>query len=88
MTEINQHIHEIVDILDEEYYSIGIVSGHEALANLLSDFFDGHLDNFLEEQGSSKHEFHKIIFWVLAKKWIVEGKMWQSQQHYYAQKRA
>jgi hypothetical protein len=83
MAELNQHIHEIVDILDEEYYSIGIVSGHEALANLLSDFFDGHLDNFLEEQGSSKHEFHKIIFWVIAKKWIVEGKMWQAQDKWY-----
>lgn len=88
MTELNQHIHEIVDILDGEYYSIGIVSGHEALANVLSDFFDGHLDNFLEEQGSSKHEFHTIIFWVLSKKWIAEGKMWTPQHHYYARRRA
>lgn len=87
MSELNQHIHDIVDILDSEYYSIGISSGHEALANLISDFYDGHLDDFLTEQGSSKHEFHKIIFWVIAKKWIVEKKMWQSQQHYYAHNR-
>lgn len=88
MSEVNQHIHDIVDILDGEYYSLGISSGHEALGNLLEDFFDGRLDDFLEEQGSSKHEFHKIIFYVLAKKFVVEGKMWKSQHDYYAQKGA
>jgi len=67
MSSVNENIHDIVDLLDSEYYSIGITSGHEALGNLLEDFFDGRLDDFLEEQGSSKHEFHKLIFYVLAR---------------------
>ena len=75
MTSVNENIHDIVDLLDNEYYSMGITSGHEALANLLDDFFSGKLDDFLIEQESSKHEFHKLIFWVLAKKWIDEGKI-------------
>jgi hypothetical protein len=83
MTSPNQAVHEMVDLLDSEYYSIGITSGHEALANVLDDFFSGRLDSFLEEQGSSKHEFHKLTFWVLAKKWIAEGKMWQDQRKWY-----
>jgi hypothetical protein len=83
MTSPNEAIHEIVDLLDSEYYSIGITSGHEALANLLDDFFSGRLDSFLEEQQCSKHIFHKLIFWVLAKKWITEGKMWQDQRKWY-----
>jgi hypothetical protein len=83
MTSPNETIHSIVDLLDSEYYSLGIQSGHEAIANLLDDFFSGGLDDFLIEQGSSKHEFHKTIFWVLAKKWIAEGKMWQTQAKWY-----
>jgi hypothetical protein len=87
MTSVNENIHDIVDLLDNEYYSMGITSGHEALANLLDDFFSGKLDDFLIEQESSKHEFHKLIFWVLAKKWIEEGKMWQDQQKWYELRR-
>jgi hypothetical protein len=83
MSELNQNIHDIVDLLDEEYYSIGVQSGHDAIATLLDDFFSDRLDEFLITQGSSKHEFHKIIFWVIAKKWIVEGKMWQAQDKWY-----
>lgn len=79
---------EILDILETEYYSLGITSGHEALANLLSDFFDGFLDSTLEEWGTTKHEFHTTLFWLLAKRFIDEKKMWQSHQHYYARKRA
>jgi hypothetical protein len=83
MTSPNENIHDIVDLLDEEYYSLGVQSGHDAIATLLDDFFSGKLDEFLVEQESSKHEFHKTIFWVLAKKWISEGKMWQAQDKWY-----
>lgn len=83
MTSPNENIHDIVDLLDSEYYSLGVPSGHNAIATLLDDFFSGRLDDFLVEQGSSKHEFHKIIFWVLAKKWVEEGKMWQAQDKWY-----
>jgi hypothetical protein len=79
----NSEIYDIVEILDSEYYSIGITSGHEALANVLDDFFSGRLDGFLEEQGTTKHEFHERLFWVLSKKWISEGKMWQDQKVWY-----
>lgn len=79
----NDEIYEIVELLDDEYYSLGTPSGHEATATLLDDFFSGRLDDFLIEQGSSKHEFHTTIFWVLTKKWISEGKMWQSQDKWY-----
>ena len=83
MTLSNSDIYDIVEILDSEYYSMGITSGHEALANVLDDLLSGRLDGFLEEQGTSKHEFHKTIFWVLSKKWISEGKMWQDQKVWY-----
>lgn len=74
---------EIVDIIDENYYSMGMSSGHEALAVLISDFFDGHLDENLEEWGVTKHNFHTDIFWFVAKKWLDEKKMFQSHQHFY-----
>jgi hypothetical protein len=83
MTLTRSNIYDIVEILDSEYYSMGITSGHEALANVLDDFLSGRLDGFLEEQGTNKHEFHKTIFWVLSKKWITEGKMWQDQKVWY-----
>lgn len=79
----NDEIYDIVELLDDEYYSLGTPSGHDALATLLDDFFADRLNDFLEEQGASKHEFHKVIFWVLAKKWIHEGKMWQAQDKWY-----
>jgi hypothetical protein len=83
MTISNTEIYDIVDILDTEYYSLGVTSGHEALASVLDDFFSGRLDDFLENQETTKHDFHKTIFWVLAKKWITEGKMWQDQKVWY-----
>ena len=76
-------ITEVMDILESEYYSLGITSGHEALANLISDFLDGHLDETFAEWGVSKHQFHAEIFWFLAKRMIDEKKMWQSYQHYH-----
>lgn len=87
MASVNENIHDIVDLLDSEYYSLGVPSGHDAIATLLDDFFSGRLDDFLVEQGSSKHEFHKLIFWVLAKKWVEEGKMWQAQDKWYELRR-
>ena len=87
MASVNENIHDIVDLLDSEYYSLGVPSGHDAIATLLDDFFSGRLDDFLVEQGSSKHEFHKLIFWVLANKWVEEGKMWQAQDKWYELRR-
>lgn len=83
-----EETNEIVDALENEYYSLGVSSGHEALANLLADFFDGFLEPTLEEWGTSKHEFHTTLFWLLAKRFMDSRKMWQSHQDYYAQKRA
>jgi hypothetical protein len=77
---------EIVYILESEYYSIGIESGHEALANLLDDFFNHRLDENFIEWGTSRHEFHETIFWFLAKKLFDEGKMWQSHHDFYSGK--
>jgi hypothetical protein len=78
-----QEIKDIVELLDDEYYSLGTPSGHAGLATLLDDFFSDRLDEFLIEQGSSKQEFCSVIFYSLAKKWIREGKMWQDQQKWY-----
>lgn len=78
-----QDRNEIVDILDEHYYSLGTPSGHEALAVLMSDFFEGFLDENLEEWGVTKHEFHSVIFWLLAKKWLDEKKMWEPHSTFY-----
>lgn len=75
-------ITEVLDILDGEYYSLGISSGHEALANLIGDFLDGFLDTTLEEWGVSRHEFHSTIFWLLAKRFLDDKRMWESHQIY------
>ena len=75
---------EILDVLEDEYYSIGITSGHEAIGNLLEDFFNGRLDDNLTEWGTSKHEFHTEIFWFLAKRWFDDGKLWKSVDEFYS----
>lgn len=74
---------EMVELLDEEYYSIGIESGHEALGNLMEDFMAGRLDQNLAEWGCSKAVFPNIFF-AFAKSLHASGKIWKSHQEYYS----
>ena len=80
-------VKEIVDTLDREYYSIGITSGHEALANVVSDFLDGYMDETLKEWNLSRKEFQKVIYWNLAKHFIFTKKMWKSHEEWYGKVR-
>ena len=67
-------VKEIVDVLLEHYYSIGILSGHEAIGNMIDDYFSGYLDTNLidweitDAAGEIDREFFKReIFWAFAK---------------------
>jgi hypothetical protein len=79
---MNKH-HEIVELFDEHYYSIGVRSGHEALANLLDDYFSGNLNSNLEEYGISDDEFRQVTFFRFVKNLLSEGKMFQSHEEYH-----
>ncbi len=58
-------------LLDMEYYSIG-VTGAEALCNMLGDFNDGSLTEFLAEQEVAEAEFLMTVN-RLAVKWASEN---------------
>lgn len=58
-------------VLDCEYYSIG-VTGAEALANMLDDFNEGRLVEFLAEQEVTEAEFLMTVN-RLAVKWASEN---------------
>jgi len=73
---------DTADILDEEYYSIGIDSGHEALGNLLDDWFAGRLDEFLHENSVHAEDFPELLL-SIAKNWNDNGKMWKSHSDFY-----
>jgi hypothetical protein len=47
-------------ILEEQYYSIG-VNGAEALVNLLDDYNSGALNEFLEEAEMNEAEFYATV---------------------------
>ena len=58
-------------VLDCEYYSIG-VTGAEALSNMLDDFNEGRLTEFLAEQEATEAEFLMTVN-RLAVKWASEN---------------
>ena len=58
-------------LLDMEYYSIG-VTGAEALTNMLDDFNEGRLTEFLAEQEATEAEFLMTVN-RLAVKWASEN---------------
>ena len=58
-------------VLDCEYYSIG-VTGAEALSNMLDDFNEGRLTEFLLEQEVTETEFLMTVN-RLAVKWASEN---------------
>lgn len=73
----HEKLASVVDVLDNEYYSIGVSSGHEALATLLDDHLYGRLDDFLGGWGITDNEFRCSVFFTLVSRWIVQGKMHQ-----------
>jgi hypothetical protein len=56
-------------VLDEHFYSIG-VTGAEALFNMLSEFNEGNLTEFLAEQEVTETEFLTTVN-RLAVKWAL-----------------
>jgi len=73
---------EVIDILDKEYYSLGIESGIEALGNLLDDLYNHRFDQHLEEWGITSEELSFIIP-LLFIKLQNEGKMYKSAADWY-----
>lgn len=51
---------EILDILDEQYYSIGCPNGVEAFYNFLDDYIAGRLTDFIAEMGIEPDVFRDI----------------------------
>lgn len=51
---------EILDILDEQYYSIGCPNGIEAFYNFLDDYIHGRLAHFIEEMEIEPDVFRDI----------------------------
>lgn len=74
---------EILDILDSEFFSLGVQSGHNAYAYFIDTYLSGAMDSTLEEWGVTHGEFPQLAF-DLAKKWIDETKMWKSHEDFYA----
>lgn len=71
MTTQTKYSDTFQSILDCEYYSLG-VTGAEALANMLSDFNEGSLTEFLAEQEVTETEFLMAVN-RLAVKWASEN---------------
>lgn len=81
---ITLSFHELVELLEGEYYSIGIKSGHEALANLLDDLSSHRLDDTLIEWGMEPTpDFYARILWNVGRSLMSAGKMWQSVEDYH-----
>jgi hypothetical protein len=59
---------DIMNILSENYYSLGVESGHEALANILTEFWNNQFDENFSDWGITEWDFMVIVF-SLAKKW-------------------
>lgn len=57
MTTLNK---EILDILDEQYYSIGCPNGIEAFYNFLDDYINGRLEAFMENMEIEPDVFRNI----------------------------
>ena len=73
---------DIMDILSENYYSLGVESGHEALANILTEFWNNQFEENFSDWGIGEWDFMVIVF-ALAKKWSDEGKLWTSHEEFY-----
>lgn len=72
----------LLSLLDEHYYSIGVRSGCEALAEITDDIVSGRLDQNFIEWEIDPMEFRAIVFFALARKWFSEGKMYQSHEEW------
>lgn len=78
-----QDTREIADILISEYYSLGVESGHEALASLLTDFYEGRLIETFHDWGVTSEMFRNEIFWRVSYWMYSEGVMFTTQHDYY-----
>lgn len=73
---------EIMDIIDEHYYSLGIMSGHEAIASVILEFENHQFDENLLDWEITRSEFREIVF-MLTKRWQENGKLWLSHEEYW-----
>lgn len=80
---LSKDLKEVSQIFEEHYYSLGIESGHEALGNILEDWFAGRLDDNLKEWNVAKKDFPRIIMY-LSHRFIENNKMWKSYEDFHA----
>jgi len=73
---------DIMDILDEHYYSLGTLSGHEAISAIILEFQNDQFDENLLDWEVTRSQFREIVF-MLAERWQTEGKMWVSHLEFY-----
>ena len=65
---------EIADILESEYYSLGIESGSEAIINLLDDFYHHRFDGNIQEWQITNNDLMLIIAEVIVRLHERDGK--------------
>ena len=76
---------QVIDILDEHYYSLGTLSGHEAIATIILEFQNKQFDENLLDWEITRSEFREIVF-LLTKRWQDNGKLWLSHEEYWKDK--
>lgn len=66
---------EFVQIVSNEYHTLGVATGHEALGNLVDDLARGFLNDALLEFGSPE-ELTPMLLWKVAKVYFDENKLY------------
>lgn len=74
---------EILDILDEQYYSIGCPNGIEAFYNFLDDYIHGRLEHFIQEMEIEPDVFRDIYIPSFFNELQRTDKMKQDPMKYY-----
>jgi hypothetical protein len=76
---------DIEGILTENYYSIGVMDGAEALANMHSDLDAGYFASNLEEWGVTAKDL-RATFVHLYIKWLSDGRISKPPHEFYKHK--
>ena len=79
---MNDAFKDFVEVVADDYYSIGIESGHEALGNLSTDLFLGRLDESLAEFGTPS-ELAPQLFWQVMLKYAEAKKIYVPVSQFY-----
>jgi hypothetical protein len=66
-------MNELENVIEDNYYGVG-ATGAEALYNMVEEYREGLLDEFMTEQGINSAEFLGIMN-RLAVRWASEGRL-------------